>query len=134
MKGHTHKQKRISHPSYKCYREQRQLWQALWASCENRGVRTCIAVQQHSAKHFWRTSDCSPEERGSMFLRNVGTYLQARTALQPSKPISTSLEIRLCRACVKAVCGLASHSCVRPSVYPCSGNETALAQRIKNMC
>jgi hypothetical protein len=29
MKGHTHKQKRISHPSYKCYREQRQLWQAL---------------------------------------------------------------------------------------------------------
>jgi hypothetical protein len=33
----------------------------------------------------------SPEDGDSMFLRNVGIYLQARMALQPRRPTSTNL-------------------------------------------
>jgi hypothetical protein len=39
----------------------------------------------------YQGADFRPEDGGSMFLRNVGIYLQAHAALQPRGPTSTIL-------------------------------------------
>jgi hypothetical protein len=44
-----------------------------------------------SEEHRPAVSVFSPEDGDSIFLRNVGTYLQVHTALQPTRPTSTSL-------------------------------------------
>jgi thermostable 8-oxoguanine DNA glycosylase len=50
---------------------------------------------QKKARNFLTTrvsKSSFPEDGGSMFLRNVGIYLQVNMALQPRRPISTRQE------------------------------------------
>jgi hypothetical protein len=53
-----------------------------------------LTAEKLSILNFWVTTPCVtifiPEDGDSLFLRNVCTYLQVHTALQPKRQQSTS--------------------------------------------